>query len=76
MLNLRTFDESSESHVDGCETTRRITLRFDTSVIVGNMGESLQFGEQNYENDLEDASEVSTPSDHGFVNGIAVGPGV
>jgi hypothetical protein len=50
MLNLRQADENPES------TTHRSTIRFNMSISIGNMGESLEFGTQGVNDNLEDES--------------------
>jgi hypothetical protein len=46
MLNLRQANSPSESsRSNGRDTTQRSTIRFNASIIVGNMGESLDFGQ-------------------------------
>jgi hypothetical protein len=51
MLNLRQANETS----DGATTHNRSTIRFDVNNLVGNMGESLQFGTRSYDDDTEDS---------------------
>jgi hypothetical protein len=55
MLNLRQIDENSRSTLsDGYDIDHRSTMRFNTSAIIGNIGESLEFGTQSDDNnDLE-----------------------
>jgi hypothetical protein len=64
MLNLRQINVDSErSHSDGGDTARRSTIRFNATIMVGNMGESLQFGVQSYDNGWEGAEgeDVAIP---------------
>jgi hypothetical protein len=58
MLNLRQANETS----DYLHTTThtRSTARFHANILVGNMGESLHFGTQNYDDDVEDNMDRST----------------
>jgi hypothetical protein len=49
MLNLRQVNETS----DHLHTTRS-TIRFNTGILVGNMGESLQFGTQTHDGASDD----------------------
>jgi hypothetical protein len=53
MLNLRQAD--GILHTTRQDTVNRSTIRFNADILVGNMGESLQFGTQNY--DEEDTEE-------------------
>jgi hypothetical protein len=46
MLNLRQVDENPET------TTHRSTIRFNMSIAIGNMGESLEFGTQSVNDNL------------------------
>lgn len=59
MLNLRQVDENSESsRASGYGTTHMLTIRFNANAIVGNMGESLQFGTQSHDDDsLQDEAD-------------------
>jgi hypothetical protein len=57
MLNLRQVDENSGGHLSGA--THRSTIRFNVSITVGNMGESLEFGTRRFNDYLEDESDVN-----------------
>jgi hypothetical protein len=54
MLNLRQVGENSNNPRTSHEMAQRSTLRFHANFIVGNMGESLDFGAQRHNEDLED----------------------
>jgi hypothetical protein len=59
MLNLRQVDEKSKGlGTNGCETIPKSALRFNASALIGNMGESLQFGDD----DLQDGEDESVPT--------------
>lgn len=78
MLNLRQVNRDSErSHA----TEQRSTIHFSTNIIVGNMGESLQFGAQSHDDGVEDdvdentaapssLSDFDVPSDTGPINRV------
>jgi hypothetical protein len=51
MLNLRQADADPEN------TTHRSTIRFNMSIPIGNMGESLEFGTQSVNHNLENESD-------------------
>jgi hypothetical protein len=55
MLNLRQANETSDT-----TTQSRSTIRFNVNNLVGNMGESLEFGTNNYDDDMEDNVEKNT----------------
>jgi hypothetical protein len=55
MLNLRQADGASDT-----TTQNRSTIRFNMNNLVGNMGESLEFGTNNYDDDTEDNVDEST----------------
>jgi hypothetical protein len=52
MLNLRQVDQRSENHLSN--TAHRSTIRFNASIAVGNMGESLEFGTRGFDDNLGD----------------------
>jgi hypothetical protein len=69
MLNLRQVDQNSENSLSN--TTHRSTIRFNMSVALGNMGESLEFGTRKFGDNLEgesDASAVAPLSESGVLS--------
>ena len=55
MLNLRQVNvDSNRSYSHGYDMAHRSTVRFNASIIIGNLGEPLDFSSQN---DLEDESD-------------------
>jgi hypothetical protein len=62
MLNLRQVDEKSKGlGTNGYETIPKSALRFNANALIGNMGESLQFGDDNFQ-DEEDESVLTQGS--------------
>jgi hypothetical protein len=55
MLNLCQANETSDA-----TTQNRSTIRFNVNNFVGNMGESLEFGTNNYDDDTEDNVDENT----------------
>ena len=55
MLNLRQVNvDSDRPHSHECDTAYRSTIRFNASIIIGNLGEPLDFSSRN---DMEDESD-------------------
>jgi hypothetical protein len=62
MLNLRQLDDDPESlHTNEHATMHRLTIRFNTSSIVGNMGKSLQFGAHSQNDSFVDEVDKNLP---------------
>jgi hypothetical protein len=62
MLNLRQVDEKSKGlDTNGCQTIPISTLRFNPNAFLGNIGESLQFGDDDFQ-DGEDESVLTQGS--------------
>jgi hypothetical protein len=58
MLNLRQADGTSHT-ITGDDTINRSTIRFNADILVGNIGESLQFDTQNHDDNMDE--NVATP---------------
>jgi hypothetical protein len=57
MLNLRQVDQNTKNLHSN--TADRSTIRFNMSAALGNIGESLEFGTQKFDDNLEDESDVN-----------------
>jgi hypothetical protein len=61
MLNLRQINtESGSLSPNGISTVQRSTILFNPNILVGNMGESLEFGTRNEDGDLENEEGEDT----------------
>jgi hypothetical protein len=83
MLNLRQANRALESsRYSGHDTTHRSTIRFNASIIVGNLGESLDFGQDdNWENEVAEnapasSSDSSIPADARSIEHASTDTGV
>jgi hypothetical protein len=52
LLNLRQADGNSHTTTRD-DAINRSTIRFNADILVGNMGESLQFDAQNYDDNMD-----------------------
>jgi hypothetical protein len=58
MLNLRQVDEKSKGlGTNGYETVQKSAIRFNPDALIGNMGESLQFSDD--DNNFQDGGDES-----------------
>jgi hypothetical protein len=83
MLNLRQANRASESpRSNGHDTPHRLTIRFNASIIVGNLGESLDFvQDNNWENEVDEnapasSSDPSIPADARSIEHTSTDTGV
>lgn len=73
MLNLRQVAEVEQSSVSA-GTAHRSTLLFNADVIVGNMGESLNFDVNNDEEDSDADTDTGRNDREGIIEDLSDGP--